>query len=361
MTQAFVDTSARLGRSPVRDRSFVPETPVRHLLPPAPLKPMAPAQLAPAAVAPSPELERRRLGQSDLQVFPIALGGNVFGWVTNNDSTTGVLDSYAAAGGNFLDTADSYSFGRSEIMIGDWMRDNRNRAQMVVSTKVGKSANNGGVHARAIIRSVDESLMRLGTDYIDLLYLHIDDDTVPFEETLVAVNDLICSGKVRHFGASNHTANRLIEARVITAQLGATPMIALQQHYNLINRTEFEGDVARVASQQRLAIMPRFALASGFLSGKYRSRLAAYRGPRGREIGKMFNRRGVRILSCLDQIAAEHQVQVASVALAWLLAKPGVVAPVVSATSAEQVADLVAAASIRLTRAQVASLDRASE
>ncbi len=309
---------------------------------------------------------RRRLGQSDLQVFPLAIGGNVFGWTADSAATNGILDTYREHGGNFIDTADSYAGGRSEIMVGNWMRERGTRDQTVVATKVGKSADNPGVTARAISRAVNASLERLGTDYIDLLYLHIDDPAVPFEETLLAVDDLIRSGKVRWFGASDHSGNRLIEARVIAAQLAVTPMVALQNHYNLVHRSEFEGDLARVAEQQQLGVMPRFALASGFLTGKYRSRADLARNERGGEVSKNLTRRGFRILAALDQVVEEQReagagaASVASVSLAWLLTKRDVVAPVASASHAGQVLDLVTAARIRLGRHQVAELDRAS-
>ncbi|MET4781975.1 aldo/keto reductase [Glaciihabitans sp. UYNi722] len=303
---------------------------------------------------------RRRLGQSDLRVFPLAIGGNVFGWTADSEATISILDTYFEHGGNFIDTADSYAGGRSEIMIGNWMRVRRNRSEMVVGTKIGKSADSPGVTASAVYRAVNSSLERLGTDYIDLLYLHIDDESVPFEETLLVVDDLIRSGKVRYFGVSDHSGNRLIEARVIAAQLGVTPMVALQNHYNLMHRSEFEGDLARVAAQQRLGVMPRFALASGFLSGKYRTKADLGRNSRGIEAARYLNKRGQRILAALDQVAWEQRVSVATAALAWLLAKPDIVAPVASASLTEQVHELVAAASVQLNRHQVAELDRAS-
>jgi len=309
---------------------------------------------------------RRRLGQSDLQVFPVAISGNVFGWTADAVTTNSILDAYSENNGNFIDTADSYAGGRSETMVGTWMHDRRNRDSIVVATKVGKSADNSGVTARAISAAVNASLGRLRTDHIDLLYLHVDDQNVPFEESLFAVDDLIRSGKVRYFGASDHSSNRLIEARVIAAQLGVTPMVALQNHYNLVHRTDFEGDLARVAQQQQLGVMPRFALASGFLSGKYRSKVDLGRNGRGSEAARYLTKRGLRIVAVLDAIVAEQRAAgyetatVASVSLAWLLTKRDIVAPVVSASSAEQVVELAVAASLRLGRHQIAELDRAS-
>ncbi len=303
---------------------------------------------------------RRPLGFSKLEVFPIAMSGNVFGWTADGQTTVDILDAYVEQGGNFIDTADSYASGRSETMIGNWMRERHNRDHLVVATKVGKSADNPGMSAPAITNSVEMSLERLGTDRIDLLYLHIDDPSVAFEETLLAVDELIRAGKVRYFGGSDHTGNRLIEARVASAQLGVAPMVALQNHYNLVHRHEYEGDLAHVAARQGLAVMPRFALASGFLTGKYRTKADLEQNVRGQEVGKHLNKKGLRILAALDEVAGAQDSSVATIALAWLLTKPHVVAPVVSASSPEQVLDLTAAATVQLTRHQAAQLDRAS-
>lgn len=302
----------------------------------------------------------RRVGDSELSVFPVAMSGNVFGWIADDTTTNGILDSFVAQGGNFIDTADSYAAGRSETMIGNWMRSRRNRNDIVIATKVGKSPDNPGLKARVLTRAVHASLSRLGVARIDLLYLHIDDLEVEFEETLLAVDELIRAGEVRYFGGSDHTGNRLIEARVASAQLGVAPMVALQNHYNLVHRREYEGDLAHVAARQGLGVMPRFALASGFLAGKYRQKSDLPRNERGSAVAQYVNRRGFRILAALDAVAAAHGASVASVALAWLLTKPNVVAPVVSASHADQVADLTAAASLQLTRHQVAELDRVS-
>jgi aryl-alcohol dehydrogenase-like predicted oxidoreductase len=303
--------------------------------------------------------DRRRLGESALRVFPLAIGGNVFGFTVDEDAATGILNRYSQSGGNFIDTADSYSDGRSETMIGTWLRERHNRADMVVATKIGKSAENPGVSESAISRAVESSLRRLGTDYIDLLYLHVDDDSVPFEETLLALDEQVRAGKVRYLGVSDHSGNRLVEARVIAAQLGLAPLVAVQSQYSLMHRVRYEGTLARVATAQRLGVMPRFALAGGFLTGKYRTRADLARTQR-ESAGKHLARHGLKILACLDQIAAQQHRSVATIALAWLLSKPGVVAPVVSASTAEQVDDLVAVAGVQLTRHQVAELDRVS-
>ncbi|MFT4123857.1 MAG: aldo/keto reductase [Microbacteriaceae bacterium] len=303
---------------------------------------------------------QRRIGDSDLAVYPIAMSGNAFGWTADATAAEAVLDAYRAGGGNFLDTADSYASGRSELMIGNWMRERGIRDELVVATKVGKSADEPGLSARSIVRAVEASLERLRTDRIDLLYLHVDDPAVPFEETLLAVDALIESGKVRAFGGSEHTGERLIEARIACAQLGVHPMVALQNRYNLMHREEYEGDLARVAQSQGLGVMPRFALAGGFLTGRYRSRGDLPEGARGREIGRYLGKRGLRVLAALDRVAGDQEVPVAAVALAWLLTKPHVVAPVVSTSHPEQVPAMLRAAGTCLTRAQVAELDRVS-
>lgn len=302
---------------------------------------------------------RRTVGLSDLSVFPIALSGNVFGWTADAAESERVLDSYVAHGGNFVDTADSYAGGRSEIILGNWFRARGHRDDIVLATKVGKSADNPGLTARAVTAAVEASLRRLRTDRVDLLYLHIDDPAVPFEETLLAVDELVRAGKVRHFGGSDHTGDRLIEARIASAQLGVARMAALQNQYHLLHRREYEVGLARVASDLGLGVMPRFALASGFLTGKYRSK-ADLDATRRAEVGRYLTRAGMRVLQALDAVAAEHEVPPAAVALAWLLSKPNVVAPVVSASVVDHVADLVAATRLALTRSQLTALDRAS-
>ena len=303
---------------------------------------------------------RRRIGPSDLHVYPIALSGNVFGWTADAAASEQVLDRYVTFGGNFIDTADSYAGGRSEIIIGNWMRARGSRDDIVLATKVGKSADSPGLTARAIEAAVTASLRRLRTDRIDLLYLHIDDPDVPFEETLLAVDELVRAGKVRYFGGSHHTGDRLIEARIASAQLGVARMVALQNHYNLVFRREYEEGLSRIAVDLALGVMPRFALASGFLSGKYRSKADLEGTARGGNVAQFLNKAGFRVLHALDAVAVEHDAPAATVALAWLLSKPNVVAPVVSASAADQVFDLISATEVKLTRSQLTALDRAS-
>lgn len=313
-----------------------------------------------------PTLARRRLlGSAGPRVFPVAIGGNAFGWTASDDAAEAILDEYRGLGGNLIDTADSYAAGRSESIIGDWMHSRRNRDDLVVATKIGKGAENPGLGADAVTAAIDASLRRLRTDRIDVLFLHVDDKEVPFEETLVAVDENVRKGKVRFVGASDHSGNRFIEARVIAAQLGLMPFIALQCRYSLTHRTEFEGALAGVAEQQGLGVMPRFALDGGFLAGNYRSRSELDLNSTGNivlggDAETHLNRRGQRILSTLDRIAAEHESVPASIAIAWLLSKPTVTAPVVGASNAGQVADLVSAIDIQLTRQQVAALDEVS-
>ena len=301
----------------------------------------------------------RAIGPSALNVYPVAISGKPFGWTADVATTESVLDAFVTEGGNCVDTADSYAAGRSEIMIGNWMRQKRNRASLVVATKIGKSADNPGLTPRAVAASVDASLQRLQTGYIDLLYLHADDETVPFEETLLAVDELIGAGKVRYFGASNHTGNRVIEARIASAQLGVAHLVALQNQYSLMHRSEYENGLAHIAEMQHLGVMPRFPLAGGLLTGRFRSK-ADLRGEAGADAARYAGKRGTRVLEVLDQVAAAHESSVSTIALAWLLSKPNVVAPVVSVREAAEVAALMAAPSIQLTRHQLSDLDSAS-
>jgi aryl-alcohol dehydrogenase-like predicted oxidoreductase len=314
-----------------------------------------------AAIVGSDAAPRRVIGGSGLSVFPVAISGKTFGSAADDATAGAILDAYAAHGGNIIDTADSYSGGRSEAIIGDWMRSRSCRDDTVVATKVGRGAEHPGVDARSITAAVEASLRRLRTDRIELLFLHVDDPEVPFEETLLAVDELIRAGKVLAFGASEHSGNRLFEARIASAQLGVAPMAALQTPYNLMERRDFEGDLEHIVERVGLGVMPRFALANGFLSGRYRAKADFAASDRAAEVIGYFTRTGVRVLAALDGVAGAHDAALATIALAWLLSKPNVVAPVVSASSPEQVFDLVAAPQVRLTRHELTQLDRASE
>lgn len=313
------------------------------------------------ALSTAPVVLPRRIGPSALQVYPIALSGTVFGWTADGPTTTAVLDRYVELGGTFIDTADSYAGGRSEIMIGNWMRSRGHRTQLTIATKVGKSADHPGLSAPAIRAAVEASLRRLQVERIDLLFLHVDDPGVPFDETLLAVDELIRAGDVRYFGGSDHTGERLLEARIAAGQLGVAHMVALQKHYNLVHRDEYEGDLARVSAQLDVGVLPRFALAAGFLTGKYRTRADLERERRGAEASRYLNRRGLRILAALDRIGAEVGAEPATVALSWLLSRPRVVAPVVSVSRAEQLDAIMAAPRLPLSRHHLTELDRVSE
>jgi aryl-alcohol dehydrogenase-like predicted oxidoreductase len=321
---------------------------------------IVPTTLETAAIVGRERPERRTLGSTELSVFPLALSGKRFGSHISDAGATETLDAYAALGGNFLDTADAYGEGRSEQIVGDWMRQRGNRDRMVVSTKLGKSLTHPGLSASAISAALDASLRRLGTEHIDLLYLHIDDTEVPFEETLLAVDELIRVGKVRAFGMSDHTGNRLLAARVACALLGVAPMAALQNEYSLVHRHDYEGDLARVAEQQGLAVMARFPLAGGFLAGNYRSRGELAATPAASYIAPHLSRRGRRVLTAVQRVAREVESSMATVALAWLLSRRGIVAPVVSVRTADQLVDLMTAPELTLTRHQLTELDRAS-
>ncbi|MDO9590549.1 MAG: aldo/keto reductase [Microcella sp.] len=313
-----------------------------------------------SALATGPVAVPRRIGSSALEVYPVALSGTVFGWTADGPTTTEILDRFVELGGTFIDTADAYAGGRSEIMIGNWMHARGNRESLTIATKVGKGPDHPGLSAPAIRSAVEASLRRLRVDRIDLLFLHIDDPSVSFDETLLAVDELIRAGDVRYFGGSDHTANRLFEARIASGQMGVAHMVALQKHYNLLHRLEYEGELARIATQLDLGVLPRFALAAGFLTGKYRSRADLDRHRRGDEVESHLTRRGLRILAALDRVAGETGSSVATVALAWLLSRPRVVAPVVSVSSPSQLDDVMAAPLSPLSRHQLTELDRVS-
>ncbi|AAT89410.1 alcohol dehydrogenase [Leifsonia xyli subsp. xyli] len=302
----------------------------------------------------------RRIGESDLAVHPLSLGASVFGWTADGDTSLAILDRFAAAGGDFIDTADSYVGGRSEVLIGHWMRKRGNRDDLVVATKVGRHHENLGLGPVSIVRAVESSLERLQTDRIDLLYFHDDDPDIPLEDSLATAEWLIETGKVRYLAASNFSADRLIEARILVSS-GLPKFVAIQTQYNLMHRAEFESALRIVAAAQGLAVMPRHALANGFLTGKYRSKGDLTAGARSVRASAYVNRRGLRVLAVLDRIAAEQGVAPASIAIAWLLVKRTIVAPVASASRPEQVDALLAAAGVRLSRTQMRELDRVSD
>ncbi|HWK98929.1 MAG TPA: aldo/keto reductase [Parapedobacter sp.] len=312
---------------------------------------------------------KRTLGKSDLQVSPIAFGGNVFGWTLDQQQSFRILDAFVAAGFNFIDTADTYSTwvpgnqgGESETIIGQWLNQRGKRDDLVIATKLGGDMGNGkkGLSASYIAKAVDASLKRLGTDYIDLYQSHYDDPETPVAETMEAFNALIRSGKVRHIGASNLSADRIVQSNEFAATNRLQGYISLQPLYNLYDRQKFETEYLPTAEAEGLAVLTYYALASGFLSGKYRGEADFGKSPRGGGMKQYLNERGFRILKALDRVSAETGAPAAQLALAWQLHKPAVTAPIASATSAQQLQDLVAAASLDLTSEQLALLDEAS-
>jgi aryl-alcohol dehydrogenase-like predicted oxidoreductase len=295
------------------------------------------------------------LGRADLDVFPICLGGNVFGWTADEPQSRAVLDAYAGAGGNFIDTANSYlvEHGRSENIIGRWMADRGNRDQMVVATKVG-----GGrgpvrnLRAQTVEREAHASLERLRTDRIDLYYAHFDDEDTPLEESLRAFDALVRAGTVRHLGASNYTPERLTAALELQREHGLAEFTVLQPQYNLVER-DVERTLLPVADAWDLAVLPYFALAKGFLTGKYRPGGEAVESERAAAAHAYLDGGGAAVLEALDQVAAAHATTVAAVALAWLRAQPHVAAPIASARNTEQLEQILPAATLELTPAEV--------
>jgi aryl-alcohol dehydrogenase-like predicted oxidoreductase len=309
----------------------------------------------------------RRIDSTDLEVFELCLGGNVFGWTADADTSEAILDAYAAAGGNFIDTADQYvawaegkEGGESEAIIGGWMAKRANRAQLVVATKVGKAPSMRGLSSETIRQAAEGSLRRLQTDYIDLYYAHEDDPTVPIEETLAAFDDLVRAGKVRYIAASNYSASRLAEALAISEREGLSKYIALQPHYNLMHRREFEEELQELCAREGLSCLPYFSLANGFLTGKYRSRSQPVASERAENAREYLTDRGKSVLAVLDKIAAARSTSVATVALGWLATRATVAAPIASARTPEQLRDLLSVTWFKPTDDELELLDAAS-
>ncbi|MGW7408043.1 aldo/keto reductase [Streptomyces sp. NPDC054833] len=309
----------------------------------------------------------RKLGSSDLEVFPLALGGNVFGWTADETSSFAVLDAYTAAGGNFVDTADSYSAwieghqgGESETIIGKWVKARGNRSDVVIATKVSQHPDFPGLTAANIKAAADASLRRLDTDYIDLYYPHFDKPEVPVEEIVGALDELVKAGKVRHIAASNITAERLQASLDFSDREGLARYVALQPHYNLVSRDPYEGALQDVVIRNGLAAVPYFSLAAGFLTGKYRPGTTVDSARAKGAAKHLDTERGRRVLTALDEIAAAHEAPVPTVALAWLAARPTVTAPIASARTVEQLPALLAVAELRLSEKELARLTEAS-
>jgi aryl-alcohol dehydrogenase-like predicted oxidoreductase len=290
----------------------------------------------------------------------------VFGWSIEEEQSFAVLDAYQAAGGNFIDTADLYGrrgpegVGSSERIIGRWIASRGNREELVIATKVGMAEGARGLSAETIARAADASLERLGIETIDLYYAHQDDPETPLEETLGAFAALIAAGKVRHVAASNYSAERLTQALEIGRDAGMASYVALQPHYNLMER-DYEAELAGVCAEHGLACLPYFSLARGFLTGKYRPDGPEIQSPRAGGVRDLYmNDKGFAVLDALDEIASAHETPVATVALAWLLAKPTVLAPIASATTLDQLQELIASTQLQLSVEELTLLDDAS-
>src|ERR1700733_4040857 len=314
-------------------------------------------------------MKTRRLGGSGLEVSPICLGGNVFGWTADEPASFRILDEFVGAGFNFVDTADVYSRwvpghkgGESETVLGNWFKRSGNRKKVILATTAGIEIAPGkkGLSKAYLLSEVEESLQRLQTDYIDLYQSHIDDATVPLEETLGAYDQLIEQGKVRAIGASNYSAERLAEALKVSKQHGLPRYECLQPHYNLYERAGYEKELEPVCLREGIGVIPYFALASGFLTGKYRPENDLAKGPRGQMVKKYLDARGFRILAALDEVAGKLHSTPGKVAIAWLIARPSITAPIASATSVEQLKDLVDAANLQLDADSIKTLNEAS-
>lgn len=314
-------------------------------------------------------MQKRSLGKSGIQIAPLVFGGNVFGWTADESTSFQLLDAFVAAGFHCIDTADVYSRwvpghqgGESETVIGKWMKARGCRARVVIATKAGMEMGPGkkGLAPAYIEQSIEGSLKRLQTDYIDLYQSHIDDADTPQETTLQAYDKLIKQGKVRAIGASNFTGIRLREALKSSAQLGLPAYQSLQPHYNLCERSDYEANLEPACLEHGIAVIPYFSLAAGFLTGKYRSEADLGKSPRGGGLKKYLNERGLRILGALDTVAKDSRTTQASVALAWLLARPSITAPIASATDLTQLETLLAGARLVLDRGAIDLLNKAS-
>jgi aryl-alcohol dehydrogenase (NADP+) len=308
-----------------------------------------------------------QLGATGWNVFPLCLGTNVFGWTADAAQSFAVLDAYVAAGGNFIDTADQYSAfapgnqgGESEAIIGRWLAARRNRDDVILATKVGRKPGLEGLAPATIRTAVADSLRRLQTDHVDLLYAHADDPQTPLEETLGAFGELVQAGAARHIAASNYAAPRLTEALAVSAREGLPRYVALQSHYSLVDRERYEGPLRDLCAREGLPCAPYWGLARGFLTGKYRAGGPAVDSPRAAAASAYLDARGLRVLEALDEVAAAHAAPVAAVALAWLAAQPTVVAPIASARTPDQLRDLLAVAELQLTDADLSRLASAS-
>jgi aryl-alcohol dehydrogenase-like predicted oxidoreductase len=313
-------------------------------------------------------MKKRKLGNSALEVTPLCFGGNIFGWTADEPTSFKLLDSFVAAGFNFIDTADSYSTwapghkgGESETVIGNWLKARGNRDQVIIATKVGSEVmGRKGLSKAYILSEVEESLARLQTDYIDLYQSHRDDPATPVEETLEAYAQLVRQGKVRTIGASNFTSDRLGQSLAASRQHGYPVYESLQPNYSLYERADYETNLEALCLKEGLAVIPYFPLASGFLTGKYRREEDLAKSARGKFVAKYLNERGFRILDALDQVAKRLGAEPGQVAIAWLLARPSITAPIASATNLDQLRDLIDAVNLQLDQASIEQLNAAS-
>jgi aryl-alcohol dehydrogenase-like predicted oxidoreductase len=315
-------------------------------------------------------MEKRKLGKSDIEFAPIAFGGNVFGWTADEATSHKLLDAFVDAGFSFVDTADVYSRwvpghkgGESEAIIGSWLKkDPAKRGKVQIATKCGMEmpSKGQGLSRAHIVKSVDASLKRLNTDRIDLFQSHKDDATTPQEETLSTYGELVKAGKIGAIGASNFDAKRLAEAASISKAKGLPRYESLQPHYNLMERGLFEGELENECLKEGIGVIPYYSLASGFLSGKYRTEADVGDAKRGGGVRKYINPKGMAVLEALDEAARKHNSNPTQVALAWLLQRKSITAPIVSATSLAQLKDLIASPGIKLDPDSVAALDKAS-
>jgi aryl-alcohol dehydrogenase-like predicted oxidoreductase len=313
-------------------------------------------------------MEKRKLGKSGLEFAPIAFGGNVFGWTADEATSHKLLDAFVDAGFSFIDTADVYSRwvpghtgGESETIIGSWLKkDKSKRDKIVLATKCGMGIPSGALSRKHITESVDASLKRLNTDSIDLFQSHKDDKDTPQEETLSTYGELIKAGKLRSIGASNFDAPRLAEAAKISKDKGLPRYESLQPHYNLMERGLFEGELENECLKEGIGVIPYYSLASGFLSGKYRSEGDVGDAKRGAGVKKYINPKGMAVLKALDDAAKKHNTNDTQIALAWLMQRKSITAPIVSATSLQQLKDLIASPGVKLDAADVAAIDKAS-
>jgi aryl-alcohol dehydrogenase-like predicted oxidoreductase len=312
-------------------------------------------------------MEKRRLGDSELAVTPLMLGGNVFSWTADEATSFAVLDAFVARGGNSIDTADVYSSwvpghvgGESETVIGKWLKRSGRRNAVAIGTKVGMLATRQGLKSENLVAACDDSLRRLGVDAIDLYWIHKDDESTPVAAIVSALDDLVTAGKVRAVGASNFSPKRFAEALAESKRTERARFVAQQPEYNLMHR-DIEAELVPLCARENVAILPYFSLASGFLTGKYRSAEDKSKSPRGGSMDRYLNAKGFAVLAALDAVAERHHATCAQVALAWLMAKPAIAAPIASARSVVQVEDLMGALDLKLEPADMRALDAASD